>query len=381
MAEAIAEQRRRHRNKLLFLMFAGATGIILLVIGGYQLVEFTDSTAFCGRLCHRVMYPEYTAYQASPHSRVLCYQCHVGSGASYLVKSKVTGIPLIFKTIAGTYDRPIPTPVENLRPARETCEQCHRPERFAGDLVITHTTYASDEKNTSSVDTRVMRVGGGEAEVAQGIHWHIAAQVWYLPFDHERQEIGWIGVEDQNGELTEYIDPDRTSEITPERIESEKRLMDCIDCHNRATHIFSSPSDLIDMALFQGEIDSSLPFIKKEGVEALDPPNPSLAEAYAKVESIRDFYAVSYPQVYNEKKEAIEQAIVGLERVAQLTTFPYMKVTWKTYVDNLDHIESAGCFRCHGKLVAVADDQKGKTIDAGCNLCHYFELDAITQEK
>ena len=38
--------RRRHREKLLFLMFAGAAGIILLVIGGYQLVEFMDSTAF-----------------------------------------------------------------------------------------------------------------------------------------------------------------------------------------------------------------------------------------------------------------------------------------------------------------------------------------------
>ena len=165
--------QRLRRDRLIFLMLAGAAGIILLVIGGYQLVQFTDSTAFCGRLCHTVMYPEYTAYQASPHSRVLCVQCHVGPGASYLVKSKISGIPLIFATVFGTYDRPIPTPVKSLRPARDTCEQCHRPERFAGDVVIQHTTYATDEANTPTVDTRVMRVGGGEASVAQDIHWHI----------------------------------------------------------------------------------------------------------------------------------------------------------------------------------------------------------------
>src|SRR4030042_1785966 len=141
------EYRKRHREKLLFLMFAGAVGIILLVVGGYQLIEFTDSTAFCGRLCHQVMYPEYTVYQASPHSRVSCSECHVGSGAGYLVKSKVSGIPLIITTISGTYDRPIPTPVENLRPARETCEQCHRPEKFTGAFVRGHTTYATTENN------------------------------------------------------------------------------------------------------------------------------------------------------------------------------------------------------------------------------------------
>jgi len=358
-------------------MIAGAIGIILLVIGGYQLIEFSDSTAFCGRLCHQVMYPEYTAYQASPHSRVLCSECHVGSGAGYLVKSKISGIPLIFSTVTGNYDRPIPTPVENLRPARETCEQCHRPERFAGDIVQVHTTYAADEKNTKTMDTRVLRVGGGSPEVTRGIHWHIAAKVWYLPLDKERQDIAWVGVEDTNGNMTEYIDPSKTSEVSPQRIETEKRLMDCIDCHNRATHIFNSPSDLIDVALLQGKIDESLPFIKREGLKALDPASTSLEEAYAKVEAIADFYRTSYPQIYQEKETAIRAAIEALKTVAQLTTFPDMKVTWNTYLDNLGHQKSLGCFRCHGKLVATTGSQAGKTINADCNLCHYFAQNII----
>ncbi len=368
------EHHKRHREKILFLMFAGAIGIILLVIGGYQLIEFTDSTAFCGQLCHKVMYPEYTAHQASPHSRVPCSECHVGSGAGYLVKSKLSGIPQFFAVATGSYDRPIPTPVENLRPARETCEQCHRPERFAGDLVRVHTTYATDEANTEQVDTRILRVGGGESGVARDIHWHIAATVWYLALDKERQEIGWVGVEDSNGELIQYIDPDKAIDITPPRIEAEKRLMDCMDCHNRATHIFRSPEELIDTALAQGKIDKGLPFIKREGLKALDPPNPSLEQAIARVEAIKEFYRTSYPQVYQEKEVAIDEAIVELKEIARLTTFPHMEVTWKTYIDNIAHQESSGCFRCHGKLVATTGIQEGKVIDADCNSCHYFEL-------
>ncbi|MBI2831570.1 MAG: NapC/NirT family cytochrome c [Chloroflexi bacterium] len=365
---------RSHRNKLFFLMFGGAIGIILLVVGGYQLVEFSDSVGFCGRLCHTVMYPEYTTYQASPHSRVKCAECHVGSGADYLVRSKVSGVPLIFSTIFNSYHRPIPTPVENLRPAPETCEQCHRPEKFSGDLVRVHISYQQDENNTRKVDTRVLPVGGGGLDAAQGIHWHIAARVWYLALDEQLQDIAWVGVEEQGGELTEYLDPKKAAEVTPERLKNEKRLMDCIDCHNRATHIFRSPNDLIDAALSQGMIDSSLPFIKREGLKALDPPNSSLAEAVAKIEAIKDFYRTSYPQVSKEKKAAIDRAVEQLKEVARLTTFPEMKVTWKSYLSNAGHQESPGCLRCHGKLTATSGPQKGTPVGINCESCHYFEL-------
>jgi hypothetical protein len=355
-------------------MIAGAIGIVLLVLGAYQLVEFTDSTAFCGRLCHTVMYPEHTAYQASPHSRVLCSHCHVGSGVSYMVRSKVSGVPQVIAVLFNTYERPISVPVKNLRPARETCEQCHRPERFAGDLVRTRTSYASDAANTATVDTRVLRVGGGESGVARDIHWHISANVFYVPLDQKRQEIGWVGVQGQDGKLTEYIDPKRAGEITPQRIQQERRLMDCVDCHNRATHIFQSPGDLIDIALTQGTIDSSLPYIKWLGVNALDPPNSSLDEAMAKVQVISEFYRRWYPQVYTEKQDAINEAITELNEVATLTTFPDMKVTWTTYPENIGHIESPGCFRCHDKLQIASAGAKGETISSDCQLCHYFGL-------
>ncbi|MFC2018609.1 NapC/NirT family cytochrome c [Chloroflexota bacterium] len=365
---------RERRAKLLFLVFGGVIATIALIAGGYQLVEFTESVAFCGRICHDIMNPTYTAYTASPHSRVPCADCHIGAGAEFLVKSKISGTRELINTITGNYERPLSDPVSNLRPARDICEQCHRPERFAGDLVRVHTTYATDEANTEKIDTRVLRVGGGEAEVARDIHWHIAAEVWYLPLDEKRQEIGWVGVGDGNGNLTEYVYPPATADITQERLEEEKRLMDCIDCHNRATHIFQSPEELIDKAMLTGKIDKGLPFIKREGSKALDPPNPSLERAIANVEAIKQFYRTSYPQVYNEQQPAIDAAVTELGEIARLTTFPYMRVTWDTHVDNATHDELGGCFRCHGKLIGTAGAQKDRAIDADCTLCHYFEL-------
>lgn len=364
-----------HRGKFVFLMSFGALGIGLLVIGGYQLIEFTDSTAFCGRLCHEVMYPEYTTHQASPHSRVTCAECHVGSGAEYLVKSKLSGIPQIINTMSGSYPRPIPTPVENLRPARDTCEQCHRPERFAGDLVRQHTTFASDENNTSKVDIRVLRVGGGEAGVAQDIHWHIAAQVWYVANDDKRQDIVWVGIENDNGDLTEYYDLAAGGAGLPqEEIEENKRLMDCMDCHNRATHIYYSPNELLNTALSQGTVSADLPYIKREGLAVLERKYDSLDAALAEIEAIRDFYDDNYPQVAQSQAASLESSIEELKEIARLTVFTDMNVSWTTYIDNSSHTEYPGCFRCHGKLTALSGNLQGKKIDKDCESCHYFDL-------
>lgn len=358
------------RSKLIFLMSTGAISIIFLVIGGYQLLEFTDSTAFCGRLCHEVMKPQFTTHQASPHSRVKCVDCHVGSGGDYLVQTKISGIPLVFRTMTDSYHKPIPSPVPNLRPARDTCEQCHRPERFAGDIVRVHTTFDSNEGNTEHVDTRIMKVGGGESGVARDIHWHIAAEVWYLPLDEKRQEIAWVSVEPGDGEPEEYINPKKTNEITAQRVLEEKRLMDCIDCHNRATHVFRSPDDLINTALVQGKIDKSLPFIKREGLKALNPPNSSLEQAFSKIEAIKEFYRTSYPEIYQSQLGEIDASLAELREIARLTTFPRMKVTWDTYLNNIGHEDSPGCFRCHSNLVATTGEELGKVIEARCDLCH-----------
>lgn len=360
----------RLRESLLFLVFSGAISLVLLTIGIYQLVQFMDSNGFCGRLCHTVMYPEYTTYQVSPHSRVACVACHVGPGADYLVKSKIAGIPQVFYTLTNTYPRPITTPVKNLRPARDTCEQCHRPELFSGDTIRHFITYGTDESNTMQDTLLALRIGGGEA-IGQDIHWHIGAKVWYLALDGQRQDIGWVGVENSDGSLTEWINPNEASQVTPERIQQDKRLMDCIDCHNRATHIFSSPQQLIDTAMVEGRIDTTLPYVKLKSLQALDPPSTSLTKADARIKAIVDYYRNEYPLVYTAKRASIDNLVVQLKKIAELTTFPDMNVDWNTHPDNAGHQEAPGCLRCHGRLVEKGASSGEVTIDASCDLCHY----------
>lgn len=357
----------QQQRRLKFFLIVGVIEMLVLSIGGLRTAEYMDTPGFCGS-CHTVMYPEYAAYRESLHARVNCVSCHIGPGAPWLVRSKVTGAKQLFAVLLKTYPHPIESPVESLRPARETCEVCHWPERFSGDLTRTLRRYESDEKNTERSTTLSFKVGGGELGVASGIHWHIGAKVWYLPLDEKRQQIGWVGVEGTDSQWSEYFfDPKKAAEITPQRIDREKRLMDCVDCHNRATHDFRSPDQLIDQAFAQGKIDASLPWIKKKGLEALVPVNSTFEEAIRKVEAIAEYYRVSYPQVYSEKKGSIDKSVVALKNVARLTTFPEMMVTWETHINNLGHTKSPGCFRCHGTLVAPS----GKAIESRCDLCHY----------
>lgn len=361
----------RQRRWILFFILGGIVEIILLAAVGFRGAEFMDTPQFCGQLCHEVMKPQYTVYHESLHAKVNCVNCHIGPGADWLVKSKLNGIPQVFATIFNTYQRPIPSPVENLRPARETCERCHWPEKFTGDRILAFRHYAQDEANTEQVRNNVFKVGGGKSDGARGIHWHIAAKVWYLALDEKRQDIAWVGVENNDGKLTEYLAPDKASQVTPQRMEKEKRLMDCIDCHNRATHVFRPPAELIDDAIFHGRIDRSLPFIKKKGVEAFTGSEPDLSATLNKIEAIRAFYESTYPQIFAQKKDKIEAAIRELTAIARKSIFPEMKTNWKTHLDNMGHLQSPGCFRCHGKLLPAASMQEKKTIDATCESCHY----------
>ncbi len=356
-------------RRLIAFMTGGAIAFMFVFLASYRTFEYMETPEFCGELCHTVMKPEFTVYKSSPHAKVNCVNCHIGPGADWLVKSKVSGVRQVFAVLRGTYSRPISTPVEELRPARETCEQCHWPQKFTEDRVRVYREFRPDLLNSERTFTMVLRVGGGEFDGSTGIHWHIASQLDYLAADQKRQEIVWVGVERPDGSKEEYIDPARRDEVTPESLSQEKREMDCIDCHNRATHVFRSPETLVDEALARGRIDRSLPYIKRKAVEVLSiKDNPSLQRTVEAIDALSGYYLEAYPQVYQQKQEAIGGAIRELKSIAEISAFPDMHVDWSTYENNIGHIRSPGCFRCHGKLV---NQRSGKTMDAGCNLCHY----------
>ncbi len=357
--------RPGQRRRLVFFLAAGGLELVIFSTAGFRTAQFMDTPEFCAS-CHSVMDPEYTVYRNSPHARVACVRCHIGPGTPWLVRSKITGLRQVWHTVTGTHERPIQTPVEHLRPARETCEQCHWPEKFSGNISRTVRHYNSDERNSVRATTMVLKVGGGDSAAAEGIHWHILARLWYLPVDEKRQRISWVGVEG-DGSLKEYVDPAESSDITPETLERGKRLMDCIDCHNRATHIFRSPGELIDMAFARGKMDPDLPSLKDQATKALVPVNPSLETAISRIEAIRDFYRTGHPDIYTGRRGALERSLEHLKEIARLTTFPYMGVTWETHPNNLGHTRGPGCMRCHGKLVSR---EGGRPVDASCTLCH-----------
>jgi nitrate/TMAO reductase-like tetraheme cytochrome c subunit len=154
----------RHRNVAFIVLAITFANVLIVSLAAYTGVHYMDSNEFCGTVCHSVMEPEFSAFQDGPHSRVGCVQCHIGPGAPWFVKAKISGLRQVIAVNLKTYSRPIPSPVHNLRPARETCEQCHWPEKFHGDKVKVIHEFASDETNTESTTTLQIHVGGRQRQ-------------------------------------------------------------------------------------------------------------------------------------------------------------------------------------------------------------------------
>ncbi len=361
------------RERFAFTAVVVVTFIFLLstALGSYRTYEFTESVTFCGETCHNIMTPEFTAYQQSPHARVACVQCHIGPGASWFVKSKLSGAYQVYATIADTYPRPIPVPIENLRPAQQTCEQCHWPRKFYGaaERVIHH--YLSDEKNSPWTIRMLLKIGGGDPTFGPvgGIHWHmnIANKIEYIASDEKRQVIPWVRVTDANGKTTVY--QSKENPLKPEQVAAaHPRVMDCIDCHNRPTHIFNSPAGAVDLAISTGRIDEKIPFIKKESIAALTKNYQTTGQALRGIAATLTTYYRAQQQAFAKANpSALEQAIAEVQTIYTHNFFPAMKVNWSVYADNIGHKEFPGCFRCHDGMHA---DRNGRTITNDCQTCH-----------
>jgi hypothetical protein len=317
------------------------------------------------------MIPEYVSYQRSPHSRVHCVSCHIGPGASWFVKYKLSGLRQVAAVTLNSYPRPIPTPVENLRPARETCEQCHWPEKISENRIRVVRKHADDEKSTPNYTVLLMKVGGSSTATgkAAGIHWHIGAnnKVEYIATDRQRQTIPWVRLTQDAGKVTEYVVPG--SDLTPEKVaETEKRIMDCVDCHNRPTHIYTLPERTLDQAMFDDLVDSSLPFIRKKGLELIKAEYAS-KEAGLRIiyDSMLQYYQKEYPEVWKAKKDGIERSAESIRLIYDRNVYPEMRVFWGTYSNNIGHTDFPGCFRCHDDNHKSAS---GKTIRQDCDTCH-----------
>jgi hypothetical protein len=283
----------------------------------------------------------------------------------------MSGLRQVFATALNTYPRPIPTPVHNLRPAQDTCEECHWPRKFYGAQLKVFTHYSSDEKNTVRETQLLLKTGGGDPATGapEGIHWHmnIGNRIDYVAADDQRQVIPYVHVEDLQGRVTEYYASD--SKLTKDQIaKAPRHRMDCIDCHNRPTHVYVPPDQAVDQALLGHKIDASLPFIKQQAVAALTAPYKTTNEAVQGIaNSVQGYYEKSYPDVAKNRQLDIRNAVEEVQRIYQRTTFPEMKLNWQTHPNNIGHLYASGCFRCHdGQHVSP----EGKVIPKDCNTCH-----------
>jgi hypothetical protein len=363
----------RHRTWVFFVFAATLVNIVIVSLASYSGLRYVDSVEFCGQVCHEVMEPEFAAYQDGPHSRVACVRCHIGEGASWFVRSKLAGTRQVLAVMLGTFSRPIPSPVHNLRPARETCEQCHWPEKFHGDKVKVIREYAADETNTEYATTLQIHVGGGSErlEIATGIHWHmnVANKIEYIAIDDKRQVIPWVKMTDRYGNVRVY----QVDGVTPEELAAgERRTLDCVDCHNRPSHPFDASADrAVNGALERGEIPLTLPYVKREATAALEEAYPTQTAAFDAIAArLREFYRLEYPEVYMGDRQDVERAVAGAQRLYRRNIFPTMNVTWGTYPNNIGHMDFPGCFRCHDESHTTTD---GLTIGQDCTLCHDFQ--------
>lgn len=351
------------RHWLLIFLAATMFNIIILSAATYKGLEVMESVEFCGMACHSVMEPEHTAHQRSAHSRVSCAECHIGPGADWFVKSKMDGAWQLIAVALDIYPRPIPTPLHDLRPARDTCEQCHWPTKFVGDKLSVRKHYKEDEENTELTTALLLRVGGAGGMGSTGIHWHVDPGVTIrYRSDETREEIYEVEFTNGDGVVTEYSDRKAPEDG------GTWRTMDCVDCHNRPSHIYQPPGNEIDKAITAGLIDRELPFVKRESLRIIDAEYESHEAARVIItEELTRFYADNYPELAGENSEAITAAANALGDIYSVNVFPQMKVWWNTYPNHIGHDQSPGCFRCHNKRMRTPERV---TITRECDTCH-----------
>jgi hypothetical protein len=317
------------------------------------------------------MPPEYAAYQVSPHARIACVECHIGREfIGNQIFRKAGDVRHIIAMTFQTYEYPIR--VKNMRPARETCEKCHSPEKFSDDSLRVISHFQDDENNTPYSIYLVLKTGGGAKRegLGRGIHWHIVSKVYYYPTDSEEQNIPFVRVVNDDGSTVDYVDVESdfdTSDID----QSKLKEMDCITCHNRITHRIYTPEESLDRALALGQISQGIPEIREKGIEALKGDYATQAEAQAGIAKLEAYYEGSYPEFYELNPGKVADAVQLLQQIYANSVFIDQKVNWDSHPTNVGHVDSPGCFRCHdGKH--LNDQQQAVRLE--CNLCHSIPI-------
>jgi nitrate/TMAO reductase-like tetraheme cytochrome c subunit len=354
------------RQRLALIGFgAGALGFIFLsAFGSYQTFHYSESNAFCGQVCHEAMNPEWVTYQRTAHARVDCVDCHVGEGAQWFVKAKINGTHQLIAYVLDNYNRPIETPVKNLRPAKDTCAKCHWPEKFAGNVELNFEHFLSDKRNTPYTARMLLHVNKRvPGSPLGGIHWHASDtdRVEYYATDPKRQEIPWVRVTNLKDGTARVF---RTEAFKGEPPADAIRTMDCIDCHNRPAHAFPAANDVVEQAMLAGTLPTKLPNIKRVAVQAM--VQEKITTTAAAPQLIEAFIRSKYTDAALAPEVPV--AVAAVQGIFATAIFPERKADWRKYPDNIGHKDSPGCFRCHDNKHTT--DTGLKLGSSDCTSCH-----------
>lgn len=362
---------RKQRRRMTLFGSGAVLFLLLSAFGSYQTYHYSESVQFCGQVCHSAMNPEFVTYQRGSHARVDCVECHVGSGAEYFLKAKLNGTHQLIAYTLDNYRRPIDTPVKNLRPARDTCEKCHWPEKFHGNVQLSFTHFLSDKKNTPYTAQLLLHVNSnGPDGHLGGIHWHVSEteRVEYYATDLKRQDIPWIRVTNLKDGTNKVF---RIAAFTGEPPADKIRVMDCMDCHNRPAHVFPPANNLVEASISSGALSTKLPNIKRVAVQAMTQKEITRdADAAGK---IAEFMRAKYQDPALAKE--IPHAIAEVQKLFAASIFPERKADWRVYPNNIGHKDWSGCFRCHDDKHQTSSGNKVGSSD--CNSCHTL----ISQSK
>lgn len=322
-----AESARAGRFAWAFA-FATLANVGILTVAAYSGVEHMDSAEFCGATCHSVMQPQYVRYQKSAHAKVACVECHIGSGAASFIQYKIAGARQLVRLTTDTYSRPIPPAMDHLRPASETCENCHARESSRDDRLKIIRHYDDSEQSTEKLTVLLMRVGSKIHKA------HLERDIQYVFKDPARQEIPVV------------VSGDKTYAIEGDPATGPTRKMDCMDCHNRSGHDFETAESAVDRAIANGLLDRSRPFARRDAVKAL------------------------------KEQSGLEGQPPAVGMLLDENVFPNMSIGWGAYPNNAGHEKFPGCFRCHdGQHVT----KTGESISQDCAGCH--ELIAVDEQN
>jgi len=351
------------RHGVDFVVVATFINFVIVGTASYRGVAYMDTPNFCGQACH-VMQPEWAAYNVSQHhTHVACTECHIAAGAAGFVDAKVNGTKQLSQVVFNSYPRPI-MPDNRVPAAAKTCLHCHNPQRNIGDKLLVSASYGDDEKNSITHSLVLVHVGGRDMQGRlSGIHGAHLGRVEYIATDTTNRTIPWVAKENPDGSMTEYLSSDAKAPV-----QGQKRLMDCLDCHNRTAHSFDTPEEAINRAMAAGSPDAALPFAHKEGLALIKETYASQSDAESKITSgLEDFYRTQHPEAWSQQRAKIDQAAKTLVAIYRANVFPSMKITWGTHPNNLGHNDYPGCFRCHD---GSHNAKNGNSINNDCSVCH-----------